>query len=337
MTRYTRYERIINGVILICIAVYATNAYAQSDNILMRLKDAPYWQEQVAMGKLPPIEARLPTVPKIVTFDQQNTKIGQHGGRIYSLMAKSKDTRQMVVYGYARLIKYNQQFQLEADIAEDIIVEEGRRFIIKLRPGHYWSDGQPFTSEDFRYWWEEIANNTELYPAGPPNSLSLQGEMPKVTIVDAHTIIYEWQSPNPSFLSLLAASTPLYIYAPAHFMKQFHINYQSSDTLEELVAQYSQKSWSSLHTKMGKLYHNQVAQLPSLQPWQLVSKLPTKRMVFKRNPYYHKIDSKGQQLPYVDEWVINLVERKLIPLKAATGEVDLQGHIRKLVIDLHRN
>ena len=66
-------------------------------------------------------------------------------------MGKQKDVRQIVVYGYARLLAYTPEHELVPDILSSIDVREGREFTLRLRPGHRWSDGAPFTSEDFRY------------------------------------------------------------------------------------------------------------------------------------------------------------------------------------------
>ena len=60
-----------------------------------------------------------------------------------------------------------------------------REFTFKLRDGHKWSDGQPFTTEDFRFFWEDIANNKELSPSGPSVELMVDGQPPKVEIIDA--------------------------------------------------------------------------------------------------------------------------------------------------------
>ena len=47
---------------------------------------------------------------------------------------------------------------------------EERIFTFTLREGHHWSDGQPFTTEDFRYYWEDIALNKELESHRPARS-----------------------------------------------------------------------------------------------------------------------------------------------------------------------
>ncbi len=100
------------------------------------------------------------------------------------LMASPKDTRIMVVYGYARLVAYTPDLELVPDILERLDVEDGRVFTLHLRPGHKWSDGHPFTSEDFRYWFEDVAGNKELSMAGLPVVLMPHGEKPRFEVID---------------------------------------------------------------------------------------------------------------------------------------------------------
>ena len=52
--------------------------------------------------------------------------------------------------------------------------------------------------------------------------------------------------------------------------------------------------------------------------------VPAQRYVFVRNPYYHRIDSKGQQLPYIDRVIFTQAATNLVPAKAGLGEADLQ-------------
>ena len=44
-----------------------------------------------------------------------------------------------------------------------------------------------------------------------------------------------------------------------------------------------------------------------------------------RNPYYYRVDAKGQQLPYLDRFILDVVDPKLIPIKTGSGETDLQA------------
>ena len=139
------------------------------NNNAIAYSEAPSLVKKVAAGKLPPVEERLPFNPRKLNFKNLGLKTGKYGGSIRMLMARAKDARQMSVYGYSRLVGYHPKtFELEADILESFEVKEGRRFTFELRRGHKWSDGQPLTSEDFRYWWEDVANNKELSPVGPP-------------------------------------------------------------------------------------------------------------------------------------------------------------------------
>jgi peptide/nickel transport system substrate-binding protein len=45
----------------------------------------------------------------------------------------------------------------------------------------------------------------------------------------------------------------------------------------------------------------------------------------ERNPYFHRVDQQGRQLPYIDRLVLVLADRAVIPVKASTGEADLQA------------
>src|SRR3546814_12806669 len=67
----------------------------------------------------------------------------------------------------SRLMAYDETLEIVPDILEWLEVEDGRSFTLKLREGHRWSDGHPLTAEDFRYFWEDVATNEELFPVGP--------------------------------------------------------------------------------------------------------------------------------------------------------------------------
>ena len=109
--------------------------------------EPPMLRAEVFAGKLPPLEKRLPQPPLVVNAESA----GKHGGTLNSLVGRSRDTRLLVVYGYARLVGYDRNLELVADLLESFEVREGRVFTLKLRKGHRWSDGHPFTTEDFRY------------------------------------------------------------------------------------------------------------------------------------------------------------------------------------------
>ena len=284
-------------------------------------RESPVLQAEVAAGKLPPLAERLPTHPRVV----EARTPGQYGGDLRISMARARDTRLMTVYGYARLVGYDSQYDIVPDILESVDVEEGRRFTFHLRPGHKWSDGHPFTTEDFRYWWEDVANNETLSPLGPPAYLKVDDAVPVVEIIDALTIRYTWPRTNPFFLPLLAGAAPPFIYRPAHYLKQFHEKYATPEALAEIARQRRMRGWAALHNNQDNLYDLDNPQLPTLQPWYNTVRPPAQQFVFLRNPYFHRVDQDGRQLPYIDRVLMNIADAKLIPAKAGAGEVDLQA------------
>ncbi len=283
--------------------------------------ETPVFIERVKSGELPSVDERLPIQPSVVEM----ATTGRHGDQLRLLMGKAKDIRLLVVYGYARLAKYKPDLTIQADILQDISVREGREFTLKLRRGHRWSDGHPFTTEDFRFYWDDIANNPEISPTGLPVTMMINGEGPSFEVIDDVTVRYTWSNPNPYFLPALAQASPLYLYRPAHYMKQFHLNYRDPQELAALIEEQGQRNWVALLLKRGRQYRNDNPELPTLQPWILATKPPAERFIFKRNPYYHRVDINGRQLPYIDEVAITIASAKLIPAKTGAGEADLQA------------
>ena len=287
--------------------------------------ETPSLAERVASGELPAVEHRLPQRPSVVALTGGGLAPGRHGGELRLLMGRAKDVRLMVVYGYARLVGYDRGYRLAPDLLEDVEVEEGRVFTLRLRPGHRWSDGRPFTSEDFRYYWEDIATSEALAPFGPPRVYLVEGEPPRFEVLDEHTVRYTWPRPNPFFLPALAGARPEPLYAPAHHLQAFHARYADEAALNELAREEGKRNWAAVHTSRFRPYKNTNPDLPTLQPWVNTTAPPSQRFVFVRNPWFHRTDTNGRQLPYIDRVVINISDGKLIPAKTGAGESDLQA------------
>ena len=310
----------VNGLAALFLAIAGPAGAAAAET--------PMLAQRVLDGALPPLAERLPRQPLVVSLGdggEEGLSLGRHGGRLRMLMGKAKDIRQLTVYGYARLVGYNRRLEIEPDILERVENLDNRAFTLHLRSGHRWSDGTPFTSEDFRYWWEDVANNPELSPSGPPKAMLVEGLAPKFTVLGRHRVRFEWFRPNPFFLPALAAPSPLYIYKPARYLRQFHRKYANSQRLASLIEDERLRNWQALHFKRDRPYRASNPDLPSLQPWVNATAPPATRFLFVRNPYYHRVDSRGQQLPYIDEIVVNIVSGSLIPAKTGAGESDLQA------------
>ncbi len=288
------------------------------------VSETPYFAAQVQAGRLPHVADRLPDEPSIAEFTGAGTTEGRHGGDLRILMARSQDSRMMVVYGYARLVGYDRNFNLVPDILSRVDVERQRVFTLHLRPGHRWSDGHLFTANDFKYWWEDVVGNKEVR-GELPTSMLVDGRPPRFELLDQFTVRYTWDGPNPYFLPHLAAAAPLYIYRPAHYLKQFHKDYADSALLADAIRRANVRQWFQLHNRMDNQYRNDNPDLPTLDPWVVTTRPPADRLVFVRNPYYHRIDSAGRQLPYIDRVVMNIAASSVMPTKVGAGESDLQS------------
>lgn len=300
------------AVLALIVAFLAMPAFAE---------EAAWLAELVAAGDLPPLHERLPDEPLVV---DDGRATGDYGGDWNMLISRAKDTRILVVFGYARLVGYDGSFSLVPDILDSFTVEDGRIFTFRLRRGHRWSDGHPFTSEDFRYWWEDVAGNPELSPSGPPTVMRAGGVLPLFEVISDEVVRYTWPIPNPDFLPALAGAAPLFIYRPAHYMKQFHVDHGDSQAIALQAAEAGKPGWASLHNALDNLYRFDNPDLPTLQPWTITNEAPAQRFIGERNPFYHKVDARGRQLPYIDRVVMTVVDSKLIPLKTWAGEADLQ-------------
>jgi peptide/nickel transport system substrate-binding protein len=304
--------------LLLSALLAATPAWA-------RYVETPSLAGEVAAGRLPPVEQRLPENPLVTRIARADWAPGRHGGEVRLLSGRTQDTRLLSVYGYARLVGYDPALNLVPDMLEALRVEGDRVFTLTLRAGHRWSDGAPFTSEDFRFWWEDVANNREIAQGGLVAELLVDGKPPRVTFPDARTIVFEWNAPNPAFLPALAGPAPLYVYRPAHYLKTLHAKYADPERLREAVRRANARNWAQLFNRSDKLDRNDNPDLPTLDPWVVRTKAPADRFVFERNPYYHRVDEAGRQLPYIDRAILNIADGKILAAKTGAGEADLQA------------
>ncbi|MGI9402790.1 MAG: ABC transporter substrate-binding protein [Rhizobiaceae bacterium] len=287
--------------------------------------EAPGIAQMVADGKLPPLEERLPKNPLVVDFASEGKSIGRYGGDLRMLMGRAKDIGQITVYEYARLIGYNHNIELVPDILESVESVDDKEFTFKIREGHRWSDGHLLTTEDFRYYWEDVINDPELGRQGVPSAMVVDGEPPVFEIIDDLTFKYSWSKPNKSFLGALAAPSPIWIYLPAHYVKQFHGKYADPDKLAAMVKEAKVDGWAALHTRRTRQRRPENPSMPTLQPWMNTTSPPAERFVFERNPFFHRIDSEGNQLPYIDKLIMDVVSKDVIAAKTGSGESDLQA------------
>src|SRR6185436_17734968 len=87
----------------------------------------------------------------------------------------------------------------------------------------------------------------------------------------------------------------------------------------------AKRKWSAVHNRTDNMYESDNPSLPTLQPLVNTTRAPADRFVAVRNPYFHRVDRAGQQLPYIDRVVLAVADPKLIPAKTGAGESDLQA------------
>ena len=120
---------------LLLVAFSAGAALAQTTTP-PTYQEVPFFADDVAKGDLPPVAQRLPDNPAVAQFQWPGQVPGKYSKELDMLMSSAKDTRYLVIYGYARLVGYDAHYNLVPDILESFDVQEGRIFTFHLRPGH---------------------------------------------------------------------------------------------------------------------------------------------------------------------------------------------------------
>jgi peptide/nickel transport system substrate-binding protein len=302
-------------------AVATTEPAATAATVASSAKEAPQLAELVAAGKLPPLEQRLPKNPLMV---KPLERVGQYGGVWRTAFVGGGDESYLVrVVDYENLVRWSPDWEsVEPNVAESWETNDAAtEFTFKLREGMRWSDGEPYTADDILFWYEDIFLNTELTPT-PISWLVIGGEPVKISKVDDYTVKFAFSAPNGLLLKRLASSDALHLGRyPKHYLQQFHKKHNPD--VDKLAKDAGHPDWVSLFEAKYVNYTN--AELPALTAWKLTAALGenTTRVVAERNPYYWKVDTEGNQLPYIDSVAFDmLADAQVLVLKALNGEID---------------
>lgn len=278
---------------------------------------------------LPPQDARLPENPLVIT---PTDRPGTQGGTWNHALVGGGSLSMLIRYqAYEPLVRFTPDWSgLEPNVAESYEVnEDSTVYTFHLRKGHKWSDGEPYTTEDIRFWYEDIFQDPEAPSTKGQSYWQANGEVAKIEIVDETTFRVVFASPNGFFAQGLAwANQDQLTKAPAHYLKQFHIRYNPK--ANELAQERGFESWVALFAREHGLdednVHFQNSARPTLNAWKFTSAPgeDTERAIAKRNPYYHKVDTEGTQLPYFDQVVYQMVaDPEVLLLKTLQGEIDM--------------
>jgi len=281
--------------------------------------ESPQLKELVTQGKIPSVEKRLPEEPLVV---QPFDKIGQYGGVIKQTHIGMGAASVWDATLHEPLVYFDNTLKnIYPNVARAWKVSDGgKTFTFYLRKGIKWSDGEPFTANDIMFWYEDILLNKELTPVFP-SWLSVEGKPVVVEKIDDYTVRFKFSSPYGYFLNRIAMGNET--YAPMHYLKQFHPKYVSKEKLDELTKKEGFSFWYQLFAQ--KMSWTSNLDVPTIWAWKSITLLSQQYHIAERNPYYWKVDPKGNQLPYVDKWRRELVSGiDMIITKAITGEVDFQ-------------
>jgi peptide/nickel transport system substrate-binding protein len=109
-------------------------------------------------------------------------------------------------------------------------------------------------------------------------------------VLDERNVRFTLDKPNPRFLPQLAGAMDPNIYRPSHYLKRFHAKYTDKAKLEETAKKQKLKSWAALHNRMDDMKEQSNPDLPTLQPWRVMTAAPASRFIFERNlsrPHRH--------------------------------------------------
>ena len=294
--------------------------------------EAPMLAALVSEGNLPPVDDRLPDVPQVVEPQASlGQSIGEYGGTANVLHLRPDLTRDgWYLAGTDPFLRIDfDESTIVTNMPESYeLSADGMTFTFKLRAGMKWSDGEPMGLHDIEFWHTDILQNESLTPS-VPGGFAPGGEVLRFEAVDDTTARFHFSAPHPLFTTQLVGWWGGVLTPPSHYLKQFHIAHNSD--ADDVAKEAGFDAW---HQYFNDRNHHFIGfpmkpDLPTLNPFTQTRK-ETDLLVYERNPYYWKVDSAGNQLPYIDR----IVSRRLEDLevyygKIISGEADFaaaEGH-----------
>jgi len=298
--------------------------------LAIKYNEAPTLRTRVAAGELPPVEERLPESPYVVTPVEE---IGQYGGTlrlvsIYATVPVGAGFVQDVLNG---LVQPNLEGELLPHFATKVESSNDKTtYTIHLRKGVKWSDGVPFTADDILFWYNDVLLNEELIPAIDP-AWKAGDKVVEVKKLDDYTIQFKFAETQPFFLAwpLSKASQHFRLFKAKHHLKQFHPNYTPREELDKKVKEAGLDHWFELFWNEATEYCalSAVPGAPVLTSY-IPIEVTSSRHIYERNPYYWKVDTAGNQLPYIDRIEVTIVtDSEVAQGMMIGGQIDFNGFL----------
>lgn len=289
-------------------------------------QQAPMLDEAVAAGTLPPLAERLPTTPLVVTPVES---VGTYGGTWHSALRGGLDNAWIArTIAYDGLVRYDREWkQIIPNLAESWeISEDAKTYTFKLRDGLKWNNGKPFTSADIAFAVElfsEPSYGVGTFIKNPNNPVTVE-------VVDDTTFSFVFEKPNGVILDELASVNGLTIVSlNKEYCSQFYPKYNDKAGEEAKAAGFDTwELWMGDRCSWGtETIRWANPELPMMNAWMIEEPLTgdATRTTFVRNPYYWKVDTEGNQLPYIDRLDMRVSDSvEEITLMALNGEIDFQ-------------
>ncbi|AJY44871.1 ABC transporter substrate-binding protein [Martelella endophytica] len=289
--------------------------------------EAPVLAEKVQAGTLPPLEERLPKDPLVVAPVDE---VGEYGGTWRSAMVGGSDDGWILrTVSYENLMRWSPDWtEVVPNVAGSVDVnDDATLFTFHLREGMKWSDGAPFTADDVKFWYEDLFLNKEFSPTPTEPFINSDGSPAKFRMIDDTTFEFEFANPKGLFLQYLATARPLDIATvrfPRHYLEKFHPKY-NPDIQKEIDAA-GQSNWVGLMVNKSNYWTN--TEVPTINAWDFTQGYGSgsaTQAIAERNPYYWKVDTEGNQLPYIDTRFFNVLsDPQVLVTKTLAGEIDFQ-------------
>ena len=296
-------------------------------------QEAPMLTELVEAGSLPPVDERLPTKPTVVNA----LEVGQYGGTWRRAFSGPGDRWGPTKLMEERVLKWTADADGGAVLTPGYIEsyavnENSTEFTFTLLDGLKWSDGEPVTTEDVAFWYNDIFLNRKIVPTLEP-TFAPGGVPLELEVVDARTFKVKFAQPYVYFLQILAKDStgepsldrPSFLF-PKHYLSQFNNNYASDEELAAAAKKFNVAAWTDLWGSKGAAtawWSN--PDLPVITAWKIETPPPADTVVMVRNPYYYAVDQAGNQLPYIDRIEHRLYQDpETLNLMIAQGQLDMQ-------------
>ena len=289
------------------------------------------------------LENRIPSEPLVYApYDS----IGKYGGTLDVLSnATEAGTSDFLSVRHVNLVRYSDDLQtVVPNIAKGWDWNDDfTQLTFFLRKGHRWSDGAPFTAEDVKFWYDELALDPKIMEK-PKDYVLVGGEPMTVDVIDPQTVRFNLPAPKPGLLSHFATSFAQG-FQPKHFLGQFHPDVNAdADALAQAAgfenglavirAYFGNSDWTDtpvpLLNSPDRVANLPADTMPTLESHITVSDT-TEGRHYVANPYFHIVDTQGNQLPYISEQdEIYANDNEIRILKLINAEADYKSQSLQL-------